>query len=144
MKFDAVPKEQWPQWEAYVDTVLIPWSALCGSEMPWEMHGRLALVRDVMEPLERAFAGRVLTIPAVHYGVGDAGWQEVSTVARMCRVRGVAFVVVAAPHVPTGMCSKAVDLIVCPDGAYIVKEGQWVVWEQPMHPLVALWNTSIV
>jgi 23S rRNA (pseudouridine1915-N3)-methyltransferase len=144
MKFDAVTEEQWHEWDAYVDTVLIPWSALCGSEMPWEMHARLALVRDVMMPIERAFAGRVLTVPAVHYGMGDVGWHGVVAVARMCRARGAAFVVVAAPDVPTGSSFGAVDVIVCADGAYVDTGSAWVVWEQPMHPLVALWNASIV
>ncbi|MFP4977848.1 DUF2487 family protein [Paenibacillus sp. CN-4] len=71
MKFSEMSNEAWERDGKYYDTCLIPYTGLTGKETPMEATAALERLRDFMEPLETAFAGRMVTYPACHYAQQD-------------------------------------------------------------------------
>ncbi|MFC5403790.1 DUF2487 family protein [Cohnella soli] len=73
MKFNEIGEESWPNLQTYLDTCFIPLSGLTGEESPWEATEKIARTGDWLAPLEQAFRGRTVTMPAFHYnGNGEA------------------------------------------------------------------------
>jgi hypothetical protein len=67
MKFSEIDAESWPELQPYFDTCLIPLSGLQGGESPWEATEKVARAGQWLSPLEQAFRGRTVTMPAFHY-----------------------------------------------------------------------------
>lgn len=78
MKFSEIEREKWKELSPYLDTVLLPLSGLTGREEPWEATEALERLRDALDPLERAYKGRVVTYPALHYAVSNEALVEVA------------------------------------------------------------------
>lgn len=97
MKFSELDKAGWPNLQPYLDTCLIPVSGLSGHEAPWEMADRAASAGAWLLPLERAFAGRTVTLPAYHYydGSGDSA-ARLRKLCAECRASGFRHVVLVS------------------------------------------------
>lgn len=67
MKFSDINQEQWSELQPYLDTCLLPLTGLTGREEPSAVTQGLERLRDVMDVIERPFAGRVVTYPAIQY-----------------------------------------------------------------------------
>lgn len=67
MKFSEITSEDWVELQPYLDTCLIPYTALTGQESPYETVSALERLRDFLDYVEIPFKGRVVTYPAVHY-----------------------------------------------------------------------------
>jgi hypothetical protein len=67
MKFHEIKQSDWLQLQLYLDTCLLPLSGLDGTEAPDEMTRILEQLRDLMNPIETNFKGRIVTLPAVQY-----------------------------------------------------------------------------
>jgi 23S rRNA (pseudouridine1915-N3)-methyltransferase len=72
MKFNDIGEESWPELKPYLDTCLIPLSGLTGDESPWEITEKVARTGQWLAPLEQAFRGRTVTMPAFHYDFGSS------------------------------------------------------------------------
>ncbi|MBT2760709.1 DUF2487 family protein [Paenibacillus sp. ISL-20] len=68
MKFSEVDEQNWPELKPFLDTCLIPFTGLSGSETPWEATAALERLRDFMDLAEIPFKGRLVTYPAIQYG----------------------------------------------------------------------------
>lgn len=64
--------DSWPELQPYLDTCLIPLSGLTGEESPWEATEKVARTGRWLAPLEQAFRGRTVTMPAFHYDTGSS------------------------------------------------------------------------
>lgn len=67
MKFSEITSEEWVELQPYLDTCLIPYTALTGQEPPFETVRALERLRDFLDYVEIPFKGRIVTYPAVHY-----------------------------------------------------------------------------
>ncbi|MFC4599055.1 DUF2487 family protein [Cohnella hongkongensis] len=70
MKFSEIDPLSWPELQPYLDTCLLPLSGLTGEESPSEATEKVARTGEWLAPLEEAFRGRTVTMPAYHYGAG--------------------------------------------------------------------------
>lgn len=68
MKFSEVDEQSWQELKPFLDTCLIPFTGLSGSETPWEATAALERLRDFMDLAEIPFKGRLVTYPAIQYG----------------------------------------------------------------------------
>lgn len=117
MKFSEIKKEEWIELKPYLDTCLIPYAGLKGDEEPWAVTERLEQLRDVMDLVERPFAGRVVTYPAVQYCFRDDEFalQLLASIAENLKSGVFKFVVVAAPAPIDGAESAPqIDLVIHP------------------------------
>jgi len=73
MKFSEIDPESWPELQPYMDTCLLPLSGLTGEEAPGEATEAVARTGRWLSPLEQAFRGRTVTMPASHY---ESGGEE--------------------------------------------------------------------
>lgn len=131
MKFQEVTSAQWEQWKPYVDTVFLPWTQLQGDESPWEVTARLAQLADMLAPLERAYGGRVVTYPALHYGTSPEAHVLLERTMERLHAFGFRYCVVVC------MAPAAQHLA----GASLVLTATAPA-EETRHPLVALWHDS--
>jgi len=104
LKFSEIEKDRWPELRPYLDTALLPLSGLTGGEAPHEATEALERLRDALEPLESAYRGRVVTMPALHYAEDDASLAVLAD--KLCaRMRESGFrhcvVVTGAPRLLT-------------------------------------------
>jgi 23S rRNA (pseudouridine1915-N3)-methyltransferase len=76
MKFSEIDADSWSELQPYLDTCLIPLSGLKGGESPWEATEKVALAGLWLAPLELAFRGRTVTMPAFHYNIGNDEYVE--------------------------------------------------------------------
>ncbi len=96
MKFSELSEETWAELQPYLDTCLLPVSGLTGSEAPWEAKERMLRTGDWLAPLEQAFHGRTVTLPAYHYDRAgeDAAERLNALCARLKADGGFRYVVV--------------------------------------------------
>lgn len=119
MKFSDIERDSWEGLKPYLDTCLLPVTGLAGREEPWEATRRLEALRDLMDPVEGPFRGRVVTYPAFHYIEGRDGLAAVDAVcARLKRDAGFRFLIIAAldPALVADALPHA-DLILTPRSA---------------------------
>lgn len=91
MKFSEISKEQWETLQPYLDTCLLPVTALNGMETPYEATEALEKLRDFMLHVEVPFKGRIVTYPAYHFYVHTMD-QLTDTLNELCRrLRKVGF-----------------------------------------------------
>lgn len=133
MKFSEIEQAKWDELAPYLDTCLLPFTGLNGTEKPWEVTEALERLQDVMDEVEKPFTGRIITYPAVHY---QSEMEEAATIvertAENVRAAGFKYVVVISVqelHFKTG--SRSVDLFL--DSSSSSKELQ--------DKIVTLWTT---
>jgi len=115
MKFSEIGPDDWPALQPYLDTCLLPVSGLAGDEAPWEQADKAAATGAWLAPLERAFHGRTVTMPAFHYCDRDGGDAE--RLRQLClRLKrgGFRFVIAVCGHPATLPDDLPADLIVQP------------------------------
>lgn len=115
MKFSEIDAESWPELQPYLDTCLLPLSGLTGLEVPWEATDKVAAAGQWLTPLEQAFRGRTVTMPACHYGEADsARIEQLNLLIANMRSVGFRYVVLVSgqPLKPDGL--SGASLIVCP------------------------------
>ncbi|MGN7413632.1 DUF2487 family protein [Paenibacillus sp. SAF-068] len=67
MKFSEMTQDSWAELQLYLDTCLIPYTALSGEQSPVEVTEALERLRDFLDLVEIPFKGRIMTYPAFHY-----------------------------------------------------------------------------
>ncbi|MGO4731598.1 DUF2487 family protein [Paenibacillus sp. 2KB_22] len=67
MKFSEMTQDSWAELQLYLDTCLIPYTALSGEQSPVEVTEALERLRDFLDMVEIPFKGRIMTYPALHY-----------------------------------------------------------------------------
>ncbi|WFR60464.1 DUF2487 family protein [Paenibacillus amylolyticus] len=67
MKFSEMTQDSWAELQLYLDTCLIPYTALSGEQSPVEVTEALERLRDFLDLVEIPFKGRIVTYPAFHY-----------------------------------------------------------------------------
>ncbi|MBB6735448.1 DUF2487 family protein [Cohnella zeiphila] len=118
MKFSEFNKEEeWADLAPYLDTCLLPVTGLTGEETPPEAADKAAEAGKWLQPLELAFRGRTVTLPAYHYAdVSDEGERE--RLVRYCeRVKRSAYrylIVVTGEAGWTAQTIPPADLIAGP------------------------------
>ncbi|MGG1313443.1 MULTISPECIES: DUF2487 family protein [Cohnella] len=98
MKFSEFDAIGWPGLQPYFDTCLLPVTGLTGTESPPEATEKAARTGDWLSPLEAAFRGRTVTLPAYHYYDG-ADPDDAARLARHCgrlKQAGFRFVVLVS------------------------------------------------
>ncbi len=97
MKFNEISEESWAELQPFLDTCLLPVSGLTGTETPWEATERIFRTGDWLSPLEKAFHGRTVTMPAYHYDqVGGGGSEGVNELVARLKRSGFRYVVVVS------------------------------------------------
>lgn len=97
MKFNEIGEESWADLQPYLDTCLLPVSGLTGLEAPWEATERMLKTGDWLSPLERAFHGRTVTMPAYHYDqASDNGVQRLNELVSRLKRSGFRYVVIVS------------------------------------------------
>jgi 23S rRNA (pseudouridine1915-N3)-methyltransferase len=115
MKFNEIGEDSWPELQPYLDTCLIPLSGLTGEELPWEATEKVARTGQWLAPLEQAFRGRTVTMPAFHYDIGSS-----LTIERLNRLigqwknSGFRYVIVVSGQRLEGEARLDADLIIQP------------------------------
>ncbi|WP_339272173.1 DUF2487 family protein [Paenibacillus sp. FSL K6-1330] len=98
MKFSEVDEQTWPELKPFLDTCLIPFTGLSGSETPWEATAALERLRDFMDLAEIPFKGRLVTYPAIQYG----NTEDIKLLNEVChnvKLIGFKFVVIMTADV---------------------------------------------
>ena len=83
MKFSEFDASTWPSLSPYLDTCLLPVTGLRGTETPDEMTDKAAAAGAWLSPVEMAFKGRTVTLPAHHYY--DGSTQSEEQLKMLCR-----------------------------------------------------------
>ncbi|MBO9596252.1 MAG: DUF2487 family protein [Cohnella sp.] len=97
MKFNEISEESWAELQPFLDTCLLPVSGLTGSEAPWEATERMLRTGDWLSPLEKAFHGRTVTMPAYHYDrAGGSGSEGLNELVSRLKRSGFRYVVVVS------------------------------------------------
>jgi 23S rRNA (pseudouridine1915-N3)-methyltransferase len=115
MKFSELDEAGWPDLQPYLDTCLLPVSGLLGDEAPWEMAELAARAGQWLSPLEHAFKGRTVTLPACHYHDGsDEASDKLERLCERYRQAGFRHVILICGR--TGFLRDVIgaDLIVQP------------------------------
>lgn len=138
MKFSELSREEWFNLQPYLDTCLIPVSGIAGGEDPWEMADLAASAGAWLLPLEKAFAGRTVTLPAYHYFDGSAASAAgLKRICAGCREAGFRYVVLVCgvPGLLSG--DLGADLYIQPQA-----DGEKPVAEALHLALTGLWQKS--
>ncbi|BBI33221.1 DUF2487 family protein [Cohnella abietis] len=118
MKFSEIDADSWPELQLYLDTCLIPLSGLTGEESPWEATDKLARVGGWLAPLEQAFRGRTVTMPAFHYdGEGVEHAERLNQLISRWRNNGFRYVIVISGQPLDWSGHLNADLIIQPNDA---------------------------
>lgn len=97
MKFSDISEESWAELQPFLDTCLLPISGLTGLEAPWEATERMLKTGDWLSPLEKAFHGRTVTMPAFHYDqAGGDSSERLNELAARLKKSGFRYVVVVS------------------------------------------------
>lgn len=117
MKFSELTEDTWAELQPYLDTCLLPVSGLTGAEAPWEAKERMLRTGDWLSPLEQAFHGRTVTLPAYHYDqAGEDAAERLNALCERLKDSGYRYVIIVsgqAGGVPERV--TAADLRVQPD-----------------------------
>ncbi|MFB9275252.1 DUF2487 family protein [Cohnella cellulosilytica] len=117
MKFSEIDPQSWPELQPYLDTCLLPLSGLTGEESPSEATEKVARTGDWLAPLEEAFRGRTVTMPAYHYGADSPEHiRKVNELIASWRAGGFRYVVLVCGQ-PLELPGIDADLYVRPAAA---------------------------
>lgn len=115
MKFSEIDQASWPELQMYLDTCLIPVSGLTGEEAPWEATEKIALTGQWLAPVEEAFLGRTVTMPAYHYDSDSKeGLERLNRLCKLWRSNGFRYVIVICGQMLSLTNHLNVDLILQP------------------------------
>ncbi|MHA0855414.1 DUF2487 family protein [Paenibacillus sp. CMAA1364] len=111
MKFTDISADTWLELQPYLDTCLIPFTGLKGSESPIEATTALERLRDLLDIVESRYNGRIVTYPAFHYGHHDH-CELLNEICHKVKKSGFKYVMVmtADTYLETPQCTHA-DLI---------------------------------
>jgi 23S rRNA (pseudouridine1915-N3)-methyltransferase len=141
MKFSELDEAGWPDLQPYLDTCLLPVTGLTGDEAPWEMADLAARTGEWLYPLEQAFKGRTVTLPAYHYH--DGSREAADRLTLLCeryRSAGFRFVILVCGR--NGLLTEesvGADLLVGPhsDGespdSEALRRAVAALWRNPPH-----------
>lgn len=116
MKFSELDDKGWAELQPYFDTCLLPVTGLSGREAPWEMADRAADAGDWLFPLEKAFRGRTVTLPAYHYYDGsEESADKLKLLCSRFREAGFRYVVLICGKPDYIRPDIGADLILQPD-----------------------------
>ncbi|WP_256757317.1 DUF2487 family protein [Cohnella sp. WQ 127256] len=97
MKFSEIDEASWPDLQPYLDTCIIPLSGLTGEESPWEATDKVARTGQWLAPLEQAFKGRTVTMPAFHYDAdGNEQTERINQLIANWRKVGFRYVIIVS------------------------------------------------
>ncbi|TFE30020.1 DUF2487 family protein [Cohnella luojiensis] len=116
MKFSEIDPDSWPELQPYLDTCLLPLSGLTGDESPWEATDKVARTGEWLAPVEQAFRGRTVTMPAFHYDFG--GREQLDRLNRLIgswKSVGFRYVIVISGQAVHQEERLNADLIIRPD-----------------------------
>jgi len=138
VKFSEIDQASWPELQMYLDTCLIPVSGLTGVESPWEATEKVARTGQWLAPVEEAFLGRTVTMPAYHYDSSSReGIERLNQLCKLWRSNGFRYVI-AVCGLPLALTNDLdVDLILQPtsqDEAAdddIIHKQITALWRQP-------------
>lgn len=113
MKFSEMSKDSWAELQLYMDTCLIPYTALSGGSSPAEATEALERLRDFLDLVEIPFKGRIMTYPAVHYTFPEMS-RDLNWLAEQLKASGFKFVVImSADGELNPEQIPAADLVLC-------------------------------
>lgn len=115
MRFSELNENDWLNLAPYMDTCLIPVSGLTGDENPAQAKEAVAACGDWLAPVEHAFRGRTVTMPAYHYYDGSP--QEATCLNDLCdrmRSSGFHYVVLIAGKPGLLFAGLKADLLLQP------------------------------
>ncbi|WP_408892303.1 DUF2487 family protein [Paenibacillus taichungensis] len=93
MKFSEMTQDSWAELQLYLDTCLIPYTALKGKQSPVEATEALERLRDFLDLVEIPFKGRIMTYPAFHYASPDMS-MALNTLSEELKSSGFKYVVI--------------------------------------------------
>lgn len=99
MKFSEITSEEWVELQPYLDTCLIPYTALTGEESPYETVVALERLRDFLDYVEIPFKGRIVTYPAFHYSQAPHV-QRLNELCSRIKAGGFKYVIVMTADEP--------------------------------------------
>jgi hypothetical protein len=93
LKFSEMTKDSWAELQLYLDTCLIPYTALTGKQSPVQATEALERLRDFLDLVEIPFKGRIMTYPAFHYASPDMS-MALNTLSEELKSSGFKYVVI--------------------------------------------------
>ncbi|MCM3171475.1 DUF2487 family protein [Paenibacillus sp. MER 99-2] len=93
MKFSEMTQDSWAELQLYLDTCLIPYTALTGNQSPVEATEALERLRDFLDLVEIPFKGRIMTYPAFHFEIPEMS-MALNTVCKQLKASGFKYVVI--------------------------------------------------
>ena len=139
MKFSEFDRTSWPALAPYLDTCLLPVTGLRGTETPDEMTDKAAAAGAWLSPVEQAFKGRTVTLPAHHYyDGGDLAQERLRALCEGFRRSGFRYVVLVSGSADSlGREATGADLVLQPGGKDELPDPQALCGR-----IVELWRDS--
>lgn len=83
----------WAELQLYLDTCLVPFTAMSGQQSPVEATEALERLRDFLDTVEIPFKGRIMTYPAYHY-ISTEMSMTLNTLSSELKASGFKYVVI--------------------------------------------------
>ncbi|PYE51319.1 DUF2487 family protein [Paenibacillus barcinonensis] len=93
MKFSEMNHNSWAELQLYLDTCLVPFTAMSGQQSPVEATEALERLRDFLDTVEIPFKGRIMTYPAYHY-ISTEMSMTLNTLSSELKASGFKYVVI--------------------------------------------------
>ncbi|CAI6059498.1 hypothetical protein PAECIP112173_01726 [Paenibacillus sp. JJ-100] len=93
MKFSEMNQDSWAELQLYLDTCLVPFTAMSGKLSPVEATEALERLRDFLDMVEIPFKGRIMTYPAYHYSSTEMS-MTLNTLSAELKASGFKYVVI--------------------------------------------------
>lgn len=93
LKFSEMTQDSWAELQLYLDTCLIPYTALSGEQSPVEATEALERLRDFLDLVEIPFKGRIMTYPAFHYASSEMS-MTLNALSAQLKSSGFKYVVI--------------------------------------------------
>ena len=93
LKFNEMNQDSWAELQLYLDTCLVPFTAMNGKQSPVQATEALERLRDFMDMVEIPFKGRIMTYPAYHYTSTEMS-MTLNTLSSELKASGFKYVVI--------------------------------------------------
>lgn len=93
LKFSEMNQDSWAELQLYLDTCLVPFTAMSGQQSPVEATEALERLRDFLDTVEIPFKGRIMTYPAYHYISAEMS-MTLNTLSSELKASGFKYVVI--------------------------------------------------